>query len=159
VREACLLEGGEAILSVHTGLDCLRDCDVVAVATSSTNGGLIRPELVRRGAVVCCASMPSNLSAAFRDHLDDYFVFDGGLARLPEGNVIDCTGLPGDGLSYGCLSETLLLGFDGRNSTFAKGPLTAEQVRETLDLAEMFGFTLGEFSLNQKVHPRSARES
>ncbi|MCZ6573677.1 MAG: aminotransferase class III-fold pyridoxal phosphate-dependent enzyme [Planctomycetota bacterium] len=150
--------GRNPYISLHDDLECLADCDVIAVATNSTDGGLITPDLVRRGAIVCCASMPSNLCATFREHMDDYFVFDGGLARLPEGNEIRCTGLPTGGLSYGCLSETLLMGFEGKSRTFAKGVLRADQVQEALELAELHGFTLGEFHLGQKVHPKSAQE-
>jgi len=141
--------------SLHTDLESVRDCDIVAVATNSTNGRLIGPRTVKKGAIVCSASVPSDLSRSFGDHLGDYCVFDGGFARLPEGNVIDWLGMPTGGLAYGCLSETLLMGFDGQNRSFAKGNLTARQVQTTLDLAELYGFTLGEFTLKQMVHPMS----
>jgi hypothetical protein len=94
---------------------------------------------------------PPNLSAAFRCHMDDYFVFDGGFARLPEGSRIDFVGMPGGTLAYGCLSETLLLAFNRRHASFARGPLTVAQVLETIRLAEQYGFTLGELKLGDKV--------
>ena len=75
--------------------------------------------------------------------MDDYFVFDGGFARLPEGSSIDFVGMPGGTLAYGCLSEALLLAFDRRNASFARGPLSVSQVLETMRLAEQYGFTLG----------------
>jgi acetylornithine/succinyldiaminopimelate/putrescine aminotransferase/predicted amino acid dehydrogenase len=158
-RVAARLREAGAECSVHTDVESARDCDVVAVATNSTNGRLITPEGVKPGAIVCSASVPSDLSDAFSKHMQDYLVFDGGFARLPEGNAIEWIGLPKDGLAFGCLSETVLLGFDGHNRTFAKGPLTAEQVRHTLELAEIYGFSLGEFKLAQKVHPHQRSES
>jgi predicted amino acid dehydrogenase len=140
-----------APISLHTDLGTIRDCEIVAIATNSPDKNLVGPRNTKKGAVVCCASIPSNLSAAFKDHMDDYFVFDGGFARLPEGSHIDFMGMPGRTLAYGCLSETLLLAFEGRNRSFARGPLTVEQVQETIRLAEQHGFTLGEFKLGDKV--------
>lgn len=144
---------GNDYITLHMSVDAVRDCDVVTIATSSCEGRLITPELVKKGAVVSCASVPSNLSEAFADHLQDYLVFDGGYARLPEGQEIDCVGIPRKGLAFGCLSETLLLGFDGRNSSFAKGPIKAEQVEQTLRMADLYGFELGDFKLNEEAHP------
>jgi predicted amino acid dehydrogenase len=134
-------------------VDAVRDCDIVTIATNSTESRLITPELVKKGSVVSCASVPSNLSTAFKDHMHDYLVFDGGYARLPEGHEIDCVGLPEKGLAYGCLSETLLLGFDGQNSSFATGPIEPEQVEQTLRMADLYGFELGDFKLNETPYP------
>jgi len=130
----------------------LQETDVVAIATNSPDAWLIGPSNVKRGSIVCCASVPSNLSETFKDHQDNYFVFDGGFARLPEGNEIDFVGMPKYGMAYGCLSEALLLAFDGQISSFAKGPLDISQVMKTIELAEMYGFSLGEFRLGDKVH-------
>lgn len=135
-------------ISVHTSVDAVSDCEVVTIATNSPESRLITPELVKLGSVVSCASVPSNLSTAFKDHLQEYLVFDGGYAILPEGHQINCIGLPDNGMAPGCLSETLLLGFEGRNCSFARGAIKPEQVDETLAMAERFGFMLGEFKLN-----------
>jgi acetylornithine/succinyldiaminopimelate/putrescine aminotransferase/predicted amino acid dehydrogenase len=134
---------GAPAISIHQSIEAVRDCDVVAVATSSPEAALVGPDLVKEGAIVCCASVPSNLGPAFRERPGECLVFDGGYARLPEGQAIDCIGMPRDGLAYGCLSETILLGLEGRNRSFALGPITPEQVDETLDLARRYGFSLG----------------
>jgi predicted amino acid dehydrogenase len=156
-RLACVARVPDAVdrVTVHVSLDAVRSCDIVTVATNSPEAQLIGPGLVKRGAVVSCASVPSNLSAAFRDHLDDFLVFDGGYARLPEGQVIDCIGLPQGGLAFGCLSETLLLGFAGCDQSFARGPIAPEQVEAMLALAHQCGFTLGEFKLNEAPYAPS----
>ena len=54
--------------------------------------------------------------------------FDGGLARLPENARLDFIGMPTEGLAFGCLAETLLLGFDGHNHSFCKGRISVAQV-------------------------------
>ena len=66
-------------------------------------------------------------------------------------------GLPGDGLAFGCLSETLLLGFDGRNRSFSRGRLSPDRVEETLRLAELYGFELGDLIVIDS--PRSIEDS
>ena len=154
-RAACLAHSPEAAdrITLHTSVDAIREADIVLVATSSPEGRLIGPDTVKPGAIISCASVPSNLSAAFRDRLDDFLVFDGGFARLPEGQEIDCVGLPAGGLAFGCLSETLLLAFDGHERSFARGGLTREQVGYALTLAERHGFTLGELKLDGRPHP------
>jgi acetylornithine/succinyldiaminopimelate/putrescine aminotransferase/predicted amino acid dehydrogenase len=138
-------------IGVATGLDALKDCEIVAVATNSPNKKMISPKTVKKGAIICCASVPSNLSEAFKDHMDEFFVFDGGFARMPEGTDINLPGMPGRNQTYGCLAETLLLGFDGRNHSFAKGALTAGQVYATMELAAQYGFGLGDFKLGDKL--------
>ena len=131
----------------------------MTIATNSPESRLITPETVKKGAIVSCASVPSNLSAAFKDHLDDYLVFDGGYAPLPEGYEVDCIGLPGGGLAHGCFSETLLLGFDGQNSSFAHGKLEPGQVERTLEMAEMYGFELGELIMVDSASGTSGPDS
>jgi acetylornithine/succinyldiaminopimelate/putrescine aminotransferase/predicted amino acid dehydrogenase len=143
---------GNDYISLHLSIDAVRDCDVVTIATSSPQGDLITPALVRKGALVACASVPSNLSAAFKDHLREYLVFDGGYARLPDGQDIEFVGLPRGGLAYGCLSETLILGFDGRNSSFTTGPIAPEQVDDVLELAGAYGFEMGGFKLDDEAY-------
>jgi acetylornithine/succinyldiaminopimelate/putrescine aminotransferase/predicted amino acid dehydrogenase len=137
-----------AYISIHVSVQAVRDCDVVTIATNSPEGRLITPELVKKGAVVSCASVPSNLSVAFKDHLEEYLVFDGGYARLPEDHEIHCIGLPENGMTPGCLSETILLGFEGLNGSFARGAIEPAQVDQALGMAEQYGFALGDFKLN-----------
>lgn len=146
--ERSLGEAGVSDLFTTAPLGAVSECHVVTVATNSTNGRLIGPDDVRPGAVVGCASVPSNLSRSFAGRENEFFVFDGGYARLPEDGVIDFTGMPRDGLAFGCLSETLLLGFHGVNRSFAKGTVDPAQVLQTMEMASDYGFGLGDFQLN-----------
>jgi predicted amino acid dehydrogenase len=150
-----LLPPDEAI-ETCTDLSVLKDCDIVAVATSSPERNLIRPELLKHGAIVCCTSVPSNLSAEFDGRQSEFLAFDGGLARLPEDSEIRFVGMPSDGLAYGCLSETLVLGFDGQNHSFGKGVLTASHVYRVMEMAHTHGFSLGQLKLNDRVLPEPA---
>ena len=138
-------------IEIVIGLESLSDCDVIVVATNSPDPNLILPDMVKPGALVCCSSIPSNLSTQFEENLNRNLAFDGGLAQLPEGSRIDFVGMPGGRLTYGCLAETLLLGFEGRNHSFSKGAITSEQVYEILNMAETYGFSLGDIKLNNRI--------
>jgi len=164
-RDACLESlrlgevGGQSPLPPRTGLpgcniSCendtavLRDCDVIVVTTSSPDRELLIPDQVKPGAIVCCTSLPSNLSEAFHRQPGGIVAFDGGLARLPENARLDFVGLPTGGLAFGCLAETLLLGFDGHNHSFCKGRVSVAQVHRTWAMAARHGFGLGALQLS-----------
>ena len=116
----------------------------MVVATNSPDQHLIRPTNVKRGAIVCGASVPSNLSPEFAAEPDKYTTFDGGLARLPDGSRIEFAGLPADGQAYGCMAETLALGFEGEHVSFCKGQLSLEQVYQAAEMARRHGFGLAD---------------
>lgn len=138
-------------IQIQLGLDPIDDCDVIIIATNSTNPDLILPAMVKQGAIVCCASVPTNLSEEFEQHRDQYFAFNGGVAQLPENSQVDFVGMPGGQLAYGCMAETFLLGFDGYNHSFCKGRLTTQQVYQSMNYAHIHGFDLGHLKLNQIV--------
>jgi acetylornithine/succinyldiaminopimelate/putrescine aminotransferase/predicted amino acid dehydrogenase len=141
---------------VSTDITAIKEYDIVAIATNSPDSELVRPDMVKEGAIVCCASMPSNISPQFDSKQATYCAFDGGLARLPEDSDIDFVGLPKNQLAYGCLSETLLVGFDGQNHSFSKGPLDTEQVYKAIKLAQAYGFELGKLTLHHHALPETS---
>jgi predicted amino acid dehydrogenase len=128
----------------------LREVDMVVIATNSADASLIRPELVRPDAVVSCTSVPSNIDASFAS-APGVLAFSGGLAQLPEDSEIRFVGLPDQGMTYGCLAETLILGFDGCNHSFAKGVLDPALVYKIMDWAEAHNFKLGPLTFNGKA--------
>ena len=138
-------------ISCETDAAILRECDVVVVTTNSPNRELLTPDQLKPGAIVCCTSVPSNLSEAFQRQPDDIVAFDGGLARLPENARLDFIGLPAEGLAFGCLAETLLLGFDGHNHSFCKGRISVAQVQRTWAMAARHGFKLGALQLGGRL--------
>jgi len=140
----------DTCIPLQLSLDSLHEFDVIIAATNSTDRELIRPDMVKPDAIVCCTSIPSNLSRQFNQTDTTQLAFDGGLAKLPEDSQINFVGMPTDGLAYGCMAETLLLGFDGQNHSFCKGALTAAQVYRTIELAELHGFALGDLKLDDQ---------
>jgi predicted amino acid dehydrogenase len=143
LMEAWFDDGDNPWFGLATDMDAIAQADLIAVATNSSNPELLRPEQVKPGAIVCCASVPSNLSRRFAD--SGHFAFDGGLARLPEGSTVEMVGMPTDGLAFGCLAETLVLGFDGLNQSFSKGLLTPTHIHRVAEMSDRHGFTLGDY--------------
>jgi acetylornithine/succinyldiaminopimelate/putrescine aminotransferase/predicted amino acid dehydrogenase len=175
-RDACLESlrrgevGGQGPLPVRTdqppcNISCetdaavLCDCDVIVVTTSSPDRKLLTPDQLKPGAIVCCTSLPSNLSEAFHGQPGGIVAFDGGLARLPENARLDFIGMPTEGLAFGCLAETLLLGFDGHNHSFCKGRVGVAQVQRTWAMAARHGFSLGAFHLGGRPLMQGERTS
>lgn len=115
----------------------------VVVTVTSAGGNLIRPEMLRRGAVICDVSRPRDVSHHVIQVRDDVLVIDGGLVRVP--GQVDFGfnyGLPPH-LTYGCLAETMTLTFEGRFEDYSIGKeLTVEQVQEIDALATKHGFEL-----------------
>ena len=144
-----------AALETRVGLECLSEADLVVVATNTPDPELIRPDMVRRGSVVCCTSVPSNLGSGFLDRRREVLAFDGGLGHLPRGNRLDFVGMPGGDLVYGCLAETLALGFEGSSKSFCKGTVTMAQVDSILAAARRHGFGLGELRLGDRLLRRT----
>jgi acetylornithine/succinyldiaminopimelate/putrescine aminotransferase/predicted amino acid dehydrogenase len=166
---------GEKLVSPHTGkllddlikkyyyqgdnpfieiadMSVLKSCDIIALATNSSDSWFLKPDDLKEGSIVCCASVPSNLSETFKDKTDKFFVFDGGYALLPDNSQIDFIGMPKYGNAYGCLAETLLMGFDGQSKSFARGEITVSQITKTIELADKYGFKLGKYLLGDDIH-------
>lgn len=147
---------------VATSTQALNEYDIVVVATSSDDDELIHPGNLKPDAIICCTSVPSNLSALFGSH-DKQLAFDGGLAKLPERSEITFVGMPEGGLAYGCLAETLVLAFDGHNHSYSKGVLEPRHVYEIMRKADVHGFSLGALRLDDELlalgRPHAAQDT
>lgn len=144
----------------------LAQAEIVIVSTNSPDPELIKPAMVQPNAIVACVSVPSNLSRQFnqlRQFTGDYqHVFDSGLAKLPGSSVIRFVGFPEGSNAFGCLSETIMLGFEGTNSSYSKGNIQPRQIYELIRMQNTHGFQLGDLELNHELlnvsSPESARE-
>lgn len=130
----------------------------VVVAVSSSGGGIIRPEMLRAGAVVCDVAMPRDVDEQVAAVRDDVLVVDGGLVEVPVRTGLEADGFP-PGTAPACLAETMLLALEGRYESFTLGrDLTVEQVDEMARLARRHGFRLaGIRSFHRAVDPGQVR--
>jgi len=120
----------------------IKQADVVVTVTSA-GGNLVRPEMLRRGAVVCDVSRPRDVSWQVAQARNDVLVIDGGLVRVPgRVNFGFDYGLPVD-LTYGCFAETMTLTFEKLFEDYSVGKnLTVDQVQRIDRLATKHGFSL-----------------
>lgn len=129
-------------VDVSTSVTDIRQAEVVVTVTSS-GGDLVRPEMLRSGAVVCDVSRPRDVSYEVGRMREDVLVIDGGLVRVPgEVDFGFDYGLPPD-LTYGCLAETMILAFEHVSEDFSIGKqLSPDQVQWIDKRATEHGFEL-----------------
>jgi predicted amino acid dehydrogenase len=113
-------EKGVFLISDRTR-EVLQHSDVVVLATSSDTA-LIGAEDLMQGAIVCDVTRPSNLNINLAKERSDIYVFEGGLAALPE-RVGFGPELPHfqNNAVVGCLAETILLAFQGDYRDYSVG--------------------------------------
>lgn len=129
--------------AVSTDLsESLPRADVVVAVTSAIDA-VVRPEDLKRGAIVCDVSRPRNVSVAVAEARDDVFVFEGGVIEVP--GQVDFGfnfGFP-PGTAYACMSETMILALENRYESFSLGrDLDVDKIREIQGLAAKHGFRL-----------------
>jgi fatty aldehyde-generating acyl-ACP reductase len=120
----------------------IRQAEIV-VAVTSSGGQLLKPEMLRSGAVVCDVSRPRDVSWQTSRARDDVLVIDGGLVRVP-GNAdfgFDY-GVPSR-MTYGCVAETMALTFEGIFADYSLGKdLSLAQIQHIERVAAGHGFEL-----------------
>ncbi|MFP4344716.1 MAG: shikimate dehydrogenase [Anaerolineales bacterium] len=113
----------------------------VVLTVTSAGGDLVRPEYLRRGAVVCDVSRPRDVSRQVAEARDDVLVFDGGLVTVPGEVDFGFSYGPPPEMTFGCIAETMVLAFEGRFEDYSLGKeLQPERVEEMDGLAAKHGF-------------------
>jgi predicted amino acid dehydrogenase len=121
--------------------DALLSCDIV-VAASNSPDAIIKPEHIRDGpCVICDVAIPQNVSSEVTLQRPQAKLIRGGRVIAPESLSIPSLGLNGREL-YGCLAETILLGFAGRDCPVSVGRLSTSGVRRIGELAALHGFKI-----------------
>ncbi|MGC9398696.1 MAG: shikimate dehydrogenase [Anaerolineae bacterium] len=133
---------GAPPVHLTTHLAEVHTADVVVTVTSA-GGGLIRPEHLKRGALVCDVSRPRDISREVAAAREDVLVIDGGLVRVPGAVDFGFDYGPPPDMTFGCVAETMVLALEGRFEDYTLGKdLDLEQVREIDRLAAKHGFEL-----------------
>jgi predicted amino acid dehydrogenase len=141
-RESCAIK-------VVTGIDELYDCNVVVVATNSSEP-FLKPEHFQTGTIVYDISVPLNCTPELIANDKDIKVILGGITALPNKEKIEVKGLPiDDGYVYGCIGETMLLGLEGRRGNYSLGAIVPEQVTEIGEIGKKHGFSFVKPKINQ----------
>lgn len=150
IRERC--SGKRAQIEATIDLARIREADVILSATSAV-GGIIKPEHLKPGAVVCDVAVPPDVSQAVARLRDDVLVVEGGMVDVPGPvNFHFNFGYP-PGKAYGCMAETMALALEGRYEDYTLGKsIEIAQVREIGEMATRHGFDLsGLRSFNRAI--------
>ncbi len=100
--------------------DLLPQADVIFVATNSTDI-LVHPQHLKRNAIVCDLSRPSNVNHDISRNRHDVLMIDGGVIKTPcRDNLGVNFGFP-KGLCLACMAETMILAFDRRYENTSLG--------------------------------------
>ena len=139
-----LASGAPLTLTVDSRAHLPR-ADLILAATSSLEA-LITPDVLKRGAVVCDMSRPSNVSKEVLEERPDVL---GNRWRS------DCPARQPDlgwnfgfekGTAFACMSETMMLALEGRYEHMSIGAdLSLEHLELMRGLAKKLGFTLAGF--------------
>jgi predicted amino acid dehydrogenase len=127
------------------GAAALREADVVITVTSAIDA-IIKPEHLKRGAVVCDVARPRDVSRRVAEERDDILVIEGGVVAIPgEVEFNFDFGFPAR-TSYACMAETMILALEERYEDFSLGrDLELAKVHEIRRLAVKHGFRLAGF--------------
>lgn len=132
-------------VSLSTDMRDLSQADVVLTVTSAIDT-VIKPEHLKRGAVVCDVARPRDVSRKVIEERDDVLVIDGGMVDVP--GPVDFGfdfGFP-PGMAYACMAETIMLALEGRYESYTLGKnITLNQVEGIARLATKHGFKVGGF--------------
>ncbi|MEN6460659.1 MAG: aminotransferase class III-fold pyridoxal phosphate-dependent enzyme [Syntrophomonas sp.] len=143
LTELCAYLGLPCPLSISIDIDkSLAGCNMI-IAASNSPEYLIFPEHLRPGAVVCDVARPADVSPLVYEHRDDVLILEGGLVQYPDQIAFGPNLGYRDGVSLGCLSETVLLAMEGDCQDYSIGvKLPLENIHYLRELGQKHGFTL-----------------
>lgn len=140
-----LMERGAPITISVDLQDHLPQADVLMVATSSLER-LITPDYLKRGAIICDMSRPSNVSEEVLKERPDVLVIDGGIIAMPSSPDLGWNFGFERGTGFACMSETIMLALEKRYEHASLGAdLNLKQLEMMRELAKKQGFSLAGF--------------
>jgi predicted amino acid dehydrogenase len=135
--------GDDAPIVIRERLEALIECELVITATNAPRP-IIKPEHIGTGpTVICDIAVPQDVDPAVAIERPLAMVLRGGRIRAPADQQVGFAplSLPG-GDMFGCLAETLVLGFAEADRHFSHGALSIEGVQQIAALAEQHGFRI-----------------
>jgi len=138
LKEEILRYNNSLNIDVSLDISSICDCDIVIIATSSTEV-IIDPSILKNKAIVYDVSQPKNISPNLSRVRKDILVIDGGLVKVNNFKTNINLFLPPLTI-YGCLAETILLAAENHFDNFAIGKVNIEQINkiETIGLKYCF---------------------
>lgn len=123
----------------------LPDAHIILAATSSTDV-LITSDILRKGALICDLSRPSNVCKAIPEKRSDVLVIDGGIIEVPGRPDLGWNFGFEKGLAYACMSETMMLALEQHyENTSIGADLNIDYLNRLKTYAAVHGFRLAGF--------------
>ncbi|MEW6184770.1 MAG: hypothetical protein AB1585_03415 [Thermodesulfobacteriota bacterium] len=117
--------------------------DIVVTATSWPDA-LIKPEHLKKGAIVYEVSQPRNVSPQVAEKRKDILIVDGSYARVPENINFWWMSLPHHH-TFGCMAETIMQCLEG-DPNHHVGSIDLSFLEEVKRRAQKYGFTHADFT-------------
>ena len=114
------------------------------LSATSHGQAFIPPGLLRRGAVVCDAARPPDLTENVTAARPDVLVFEGGVVRLVEPYTFGRANILGfdSTVNLACLSETIALAMNGTDRSYSIGKrIPYDEAFRVYKIAQSHGFT------------------
>lgn len=134
-------------IKITDKMEAIKDSAIV-VASSNSARPVIYPEhLSDSSKIICDLAVPQDVDPSVQLIYPDLLQIMGGVVRLPEPNNFIVGGIPlPSGHIFACMGETVVMGLDGcEHFSGSIGSVRPEDVWLTLDLADQFGYELGQF--------------
>ncbi len=130
-------------VSLSTEIASIKDSDIVVTSTSHP-GSLLRPEHLKKNAVVYDIAQPINVTEEVCRQRPDIIRIDGCYAKIPSINLGVEMGPP-NGATFSCLAETIMQALDNDHSNYV-GEIDLANVEKTIKREKKYGFYHAEFT-------------
>lgn len=126
------------------------EADIVITATSHPDA-LIRPEFLKKNAIIVDVAEPSDLPSNISQIRPDVIAIDGGRVKWENIDVGIDLGVPKN-VGFACITEVFLQALEERREDYV-GSVDLEHLKETQQWAKKWGFELAEFTSFNKPIP------
>lgn len=127
-----------AKIKITADIKSVARADIVIVSTSA-KGAIIKPEHLKKNAIVYDITQPRNTSTEIKEERKDVKFIEGGIISTPGVNYHFNFGIPKEA-AFACLAETMILAAEGANKHYSLGKVEPEKVREIVQLAQNYNF-------------------
>jgi predicted amino acid dehydrogenase len=120
-------------------------CDLIVIATSAPEGGVLDIKTIKPGCVVCDVSRPLTYTADEAMQRPDVLIIESGEIDLPGHVKLDCDLGLSDSVVYACLAETAILALEGRYESYTLSRnINTKKVIEIYKMSKKHGAKLAE---------------
>lgn len=127
-----------AKIKITADIKAITKADIVVVATSAKEA-IIKPEYLKKNAIVYDITQPRNTSLEIKEERKDVKFIEGGLIFTPGVNYHFNFGIPKE-TAFACLAETMILAAERIDDHFSLGKVGPEKIKKITDLATEYNF-------------------